>query len=1155
MLEFFKADGRGIVDLVVQFFYDNFYGGVIPIFFIVLFISMIGFFIYFKKMYLVLKSSNGDEINEKYLVKKQVVKSYSLDSIFSLIELYISKVIGCVVSVLKGRFELKIWNEFLTRLFFVSASPLNVESRAKYVVKEFPIEENEFFHHKERAFDMDAQFSAVQQGRMVNGKSVADYMEFYIPIERLKNIFTEALVVAAASFVLLSIIISPANTLGYVAPNIKQDNYYLNAKNEIIENPKISAFGDADVWTKQGEEELNAKVEEYALAMGMIKIDEANGWNYTSWGWIIKDGYAIALCLSLSFFFSYIVYRRVSLVRAYKNPYIDGNIEEFGALKNKFLLNTHKIKLAASNRKAMNFDRNSPLIFIGKTSGHIQEFGVVGALNIASVMYLSCVDIMQNVLIFGGTGGGKTFAIIRPLFQKILKISKMYEDSVEKQELIWDTKYSLLTEQAIKEGYLNEYKAIPWAKLNVGSVLMDIKAQLPVDFNSTIAGFNLKKKPLIIGGKVEDGEYSFDLTFKTPEKFIAFLESINSQLGGEGKGDMWNIQSMKKIKSYMDVAFLFSKTNAGLRFMMDNKFKCWSGKFFYELINIGGNNLLAHCIYHITEELSTTAGQLKIGAYINDTVINSMKELLVSWYELKKDAPETAMGIEVNMDADMSVFNNSAIAAFTSCYSEHSINLNEIAGRHTQFKMDTGNYAQGAKLVLLAGKTIIYENAKTRQSKYSDRTLSMAKYISDNLTGNVPSVIDITYAPVEKLSELGRELQNNFMKSMDDIKKEIGSIYDEEKTSYENLQYFVAEYKRLKDTSAILVTPFDSEVNQLVVNAINLHEAFMNSESFAKQCIVLGKGFDKSVFAVKPNETEEQKRLRESLLLAYYRYEEAKIILDRDMIFFIKDEDQQLITIDKKGVCESDASFLNINRSTRVGFINASQHLSAYQAVVNEKAIVDNYTANHRTTFNMAVDDNDTVTAISKLVSKTDKYENREAGENLMVDGVKTDQVIYAGLNTELEKNWDVPHNPYVFADVFDLENEDVLSNFKDFGKTALWQIVPNKVESLKKHFFKPENILGYENYGRDEKNLKNDSNLRDVVQSVSTQVKQAKDDYSKLKDESIRKDVEVITDALFMQQSNAYCLVKMQRAGRTVVEQFDINTNNHMDAQNELIG
>ncbi len=1153
MLEFLKVENRGIVDLIVSFFYDHFYGGVIPLFCIVVFLSILGYYAYFTKIYSVYKKDekNGNIFKKKYLEERQKAKSYSVDGIFSIIELYISKVIGFVVSRL-DKIEFKAFNEFCVKLFGIK---LDVAKRAEYVVKEFPINDNEFFHHKERAFDIDAQFSAVQQGRFVNGKPVSDYMEFYIPIQKWKNIFTQALIVFLSSFVLFSVVIIPNNTIGYVAPNIKEDNYYLNAKSEIIENPKLSVFGDADVWTKEGEDELNAKVEEYALAMGMIKIDEAKGWNYTSWGWIIKGGYAIALCISLSFFFSYIVYRRVSLVRAYKNPFIADNVEEAGAIKNAGLLRTEKIKIAASNKKAINFDRNAPLLFVGKTSGLAQDFGVVEALNIASVMYLSCFDIMQNVLIFGGTGGGKTFAIIRPLFQKILKISKMYENDVEKQEEIWDTKFSKLTEKAIKEGYLNEYKSIPWALLNVGSVLMDIKAQLPVDFSTTIAAFNLKKKPLIIGGKIENGEYSFDLIFSTPEKFIAFLGSVNSQLGGDGKSDMWTKQSMEKITCYMYVSFLFSKTNAGLRFMMDNKFKCWSPKFLYEITTVGGENLLAHCIYHITEELSTTAGQLKLGKYINDTVINSIKELLEGWYKLKQEAPETAMGIKVNMGADLSIFNNAEIAGFTSCYSEHSINLNEIYGRHTQFKMDTGTYSQGAKLVLLAGKTIIYENAKTRQSKYADRTLSMTKYISDNLSGNVPTVIDITYAPVDKLSDLGRELQNEFMKSMDDLKKEIGSIYDEEKTSYENLEYFVSEYARLKNSNEILKTPFSEDINKLVVRAIGIHDAFMNGESFAKQSIVLSKGFDKSVFTVKPNETAEQKRLRESLLLAYYRYEEARKLLDRDMVFFIKDEDQQLITIDKKGVCESDASFLNINRSTRVGFINASQHLSAYQAVVNEKSIVDNYTANHRTTFNMAVDDKDTVAAISTLVGKSTRYENKEAGNKLNIDGEASDQIIYAGLNKELEENWDVPHNPYIYADVFDLENEDVLGNFKDFGKTALWQIMPAKVQSMKLHYFKPDEILGYENFGRDEKNLKNDSNARDVAQSVDNLIKQAEEKYNTLVRDGTKENIDVVTDALFMKQSNAYCLVKLQRAGRTVVEQFDVNSNAHMNAQEEMIG
>lgn len=1141
-----KIENFSIVDIFIFFKEYIGAGGLVSLVFIAL------TFLYFKGL-----------ANTKTILKEEAEFGFSLEKtkfkistkIFtglnSLLDILIGKWVGMVHSN-TWSFVLNALDRVIPDSLIEKSFGLNrgFKERIEYMNKEFPIKENNFWHHKERAPDL-MDVSPIISGYWFNGEKVEKYLSSIISPRSFYIVIKTGAFVALLTFLVMMIVYRPQSTFGYQPASVERkllDKYELALKKD----PGLIAKYRSDEWNASSAIARKTDIQENSKQYAKEILAGANRYNYHSWGWIFTNGFVTSLFLSLAVGLAFIRKSYFNAFRIAKVPYIRDTHEEYKNEYKRDQIDSYKRNLSSLNIRALGYDRNSPLIKFGRSSGLMEKKGVIGALRKDAEVYQSTLDLSQNTILFGATGTGKSRSTIIPFAQSIFQLKSMNLAMEQAFEDIYNVRTNKLTEQAISEGRNIKYVPLPKNDNVISMAIMDIKSQLWKDLRPYAEKCYLQDTFVIIGAKEQEGQFSIDLlNGVTPQKLVSFIESLQSQMGGKMEKDFWMQSALAWIQAFSQVAYLFSRTVEGEKFMEKRMMKVWSLAFIYELVVLDKEQrLFIEAIQAIHSAVEDTPE--RISDILTTESIEAITRIFQEWSAMPE---ETKGGIKANIDAIMAPYSSSSLYPFLSGLGTNTIEVGELWSKIVAFDMNTDDYGIAGKMLLLFVKTLINEEAVKRQMRFSGRTIELTNYFRRKypellVLENSPERISMEYLSNKDamnssdLSSLA--MQDKFIELANEVQAELGQTWE-----------FGSYLPKFRTVLAIGSNPQEITDYQYTPTTIKMAEdaiaiaerIFRKNPRFAEEVGNISN-LDPSKFNVEDYDDEKTKSEKIDSLAKYYEYEVVKNRIQREHFFFICDEYQELITNDPSGGCYTDGNFPNISRSTNVKLFIATQGKSAIKAKVGAD-VMDNFLAQMRSRIYLTNIDKETVEEMVKMAGEGDVFKNPIQGKKLKINDVEQeDLIIYENFNSFLShKIYDNKQGavsdiyPYTY-DVF-AKAEPIDIDFKNFNFENAFSGIFTKQEdfsvpSLKNHFLAVKNIPKFKQTGSSSAEL--NDNSEQIINAWRDAKKGATDKYNDFLDKGFQPKTNLLTESDIMEMGNLHAFITIQRCGVTIKDHIIIS-------------
>ena len=1012
----------------------------------------------------------------------------------------------------------------------------NIQERVDYMNQEFPVKENNFWHHKERVPDA-MEISPIICGRWFNGKKVENYLHAFISPRSFYIVVKSGLLVAFLTFLVLGVLYHPEKTYGYQPASVEAK---LIEKYEqvVAKDPSLLPQYRTDVWDIREAKQRMADAQQNAQQYAKELFANAQRYNYHSWGWIFKNGNLTALFLAMAVGLAFTRKSYFNSFRLARIPYIKDTHEEFKYEFKKDQIDTYKRNLSSLNLRGTGFDRNSPLIKFGRSSGLMEKKGFIGAYRKDAQVYQSTLDLSQNTILFGATGTGKSRSTIIPFAKSIFQLKSMYLNNEVNFNNVFDVRTNSLTQRAVEEGYLDEYKALPHNPTVISCAIMDIKSQLWKDLWPYAEKCYLQDTFAIIGAFENEGQYSIDLlNGLTPQKLTAFLSSMVSQMGGKDERDFWSESALNWIKAFSYVAHVYSRTPSGEQYMEEKLIKIWSLAFIYELVVLDSNQeLFSKCIadIYMCHELQPE----RVADVLTTEFFEAIQQIATKW---KFMAEETRSGIQANIDRMMANYSNSALKPFLTGLGTNSIEVGELWNKVVAFDLNMDDYGNAGKLVLLFVKTLINEEAVKRQVRFSKRQIQ----ITDHFRKKYPNMLILETSPecvpLEYLSS--GEKRNG--KTLADLQDEFIELAVEVQRDVDG-HWATGEYlTKLKEVAnkGLENDDFLNPHVALAIKAVKVAEEFFAREPRFKSQLHGMASVNPIVFKKKSGATEEENKQREYDLSLYYEYENLKTRISREHFFFICDEYQELITNDPSGGCYTDANFPNISRSTNVKLYIATQTRAAFKAKIGVE-VMENFLSQMRSRIYLTNDDKETIEEMVTLAGEGDVFRNPHQGTFLKKDGAEQkDYVIYDNFNhfisTCIAENKEGKGKTATYPYTYDLfaKAEPVDIDYENFSFDEPFSGVFNtkdnfNVASMKDHFYSTKSIPDYVEKGSSQNEVSD--NLQEILQAVKQAKADSNDKYHSFLEKGYESKVKYLTETDIQNMGNLHAFISVQRCGVT---------------------
>ncbi|HVI39453.1 MAG TPA: hypothetical protein VM577_02240, partial [Anaerovoracaceae bacterium] len=576
--------------------------------------------------------------------------------------------------------------------------------------KEFGVESEKFMYESELARDFK-DYSSIIFNRWFNGKPIKTYIPAFFHRKNFYEIVRRGFTVFALTFALFSVIYMPRAYFGYHANSFKE-NAVVEIAKSVMKTPAIAPELREDQWNVTATQEAQSKdaLEDQAIAFAEAKVASADG--YPGLLVIFKGGYLAAFFLAIATSLAYVRRTSGEVVKKFGIPAIEGMPEEDLHASKATEIDNFKKNLYYSNKRATGYDRASELISIGNSSGSFEKKGLVSAQRKGKEISLSVLDMSQNVAVFGGVGENKTRGVLTPLVRNIFWLYNKYAGSNQSYESYFDMRrikpICLFDEKGKWTGGVNPYKyvAIDKPLMNIAMWLTDIKAELWKTLQPVAIDMKLKDLFLIIGANEKEGEFSVDLLAKmTPEKLVAFLKSLNRQLGSKSDGDFWSDSALMWIRHFADVAYLFSRTKKGEIYTKQNQQKPWSLGFIHKLVVVDSDGfLLTHAVLAILDTINKEPERL--ADIVNEETMDSIKAVVSEWHIKNLGATETKAGVQANINKTLDGMNNDKMKPFLNGIGNNTIDIGEAWGKLVAVNLDTTKYSILGKVVNIFLKSL-----------------------------------------------------------------------------------------------------------------------------------------------------------------------------------------------------------------------------------------------------------------------------------------------------------------------------------------------------------------------------------------------------------------------------------------------------------------
>ena len=1135
-----------------------FYGGLLPI------VAMIFIGFYFKGM-----QTHFKILREKK--KSEFSTEEQKNGVPYFIFVAINKGLDCVMDYPLNFLKKTVWQPFyelfeaivsdkvIAKVFKRLGADVSIKNRIAVAEVEFNRNDNAFWWSRRRgpAFRNE---SPIISGKWFNGKSPDQYLSFLVPEKSIFKCVRVGFIVFIFSFLSLTIINRPQTYLGWLG-NHKAAEIVRNTSTMIANDPGVIPELRKDMWSAEEEKSVKTQAFDASENKALQIVSNAQGYNYYFFGFIFKNGLMTDLLLSMLCGIYCIRRLYNHYFSLLKIPYIKDSHEDFLYEKNKGKIASFKTSIAAANISATGYDKKSAVFKLWVSTGEFMRKGLIGGKRKFARTMMSVMDFSKNLIAFGATGGGKSELVVKPMVMNLAALKNETLKQNKDYEELFDLRINRLTNQAIKVGYLNEYKPLPHNPLSVGLTIMDSKAQLYKDLFSQLQSLYLHEEFIVFGAKEELGQYAIDVLASIgPNKLIDILKSLKTQMGGGSGEGFFEIFPLEIIRRIANVAYVFARTRAGHEYMKKNKMKIWSLSFIFELVAADPKNyLLTQALFSIYEDIQFCPERLS--DVLTPEVVSSINYLLNDWQEM---VPETKTGLQANISMVMSPYNNSALRTFMTGVGANMRSISDIYGSISAFDLSTTEYQIGGKLIQLICKTLIMEEAVGRQVRFNSKILELNHFFTEAYPELTTYDSSIECVPLNwYTSTSAREHLQDFLIKIDEILVALNKHNGEADQVSWSVGSYTTNLKKIVNAFTVepsisdINSPFTAAVLKLANEAIYLSDCVRRLESrIAKEHVGIA-AIDPMIFKANETDSTEVKEKKREHLGLYYEYMDAKERIGREHLYFIADEYQELITLDKDGTCYTDFNFLNVGRSTNTKMFVLTQSPSGLEQRIGKEETI-NFLNQFRNKLLLSTEDDATRETTVKLCGRIDMFDSVEFDSKLK--NSTDDYFIYDNLTayiTDLvEKNKDRQKNghalvkeyPYlsdIFADGEAINLDDDNFKFKNSFSSIYERNFDLTIPSMKKHFKDDSGVHNLEESGSSSDSPKN--NLTGISDSLNSVKKNAADKYDSYLKDGYKKDSELLSDTEFRNQSNAHAVFMYQQSGMSVIDHVILAPENYL--------
>lgn len=330
--------------------------------------------------------------------------------------------------------------------------------------------------------------------------------------------------------------------------------------------------------------------------------------------------------------------------------------------------------------------QGSPLFKIGEGTGTMRLRGDLAAPTKSQTIALDRESLFQHLLVFGGTGDGKTTAVLKPLMRQVL------------------------------------------ARPEFGAYVTDAKGVLWRDAEKIAEAVGRSKDVLRIG--TGTGELGVNITAKlTPNQIAAALRSVLAQMGG-GRGDsFWPDMAANVMRHMLTIGRAYAATPEGQAEAKTlNPYSLW---WAYQAVL--DEKRLAPALDAIGKATASQLSLMEAARMADDRdgfirheerarqlagadVVASHAYLTQAWKEMAKD---TKTGIVANISQLMDGFAGAPILRerFVCGLDTGTASLDApLNGKIALVTLNTMDDGLQARLVAILLKTVLYREARLREA-------------------------------------------------------------------------------------------------------------------------------------------------------------------------------------------------------------------------------------------------------------------------------------------------------------------------------------------------------------------------------------------------------------------------------------------------------
>lgn len=1007
-----------------------------------------------------------------------------------------------------------IIENFLNKIFFNKnkLESSSFKSRVEFAKNEFNEAENNFWWHRQRAPGF-RHISPIICGKWFNGKEVKRYIPMFVEKSDYLEIFKKAISVFIVSLIVSCFVFKATDNLIGFKGNTQQET--LIAKVMQTE----SNFTATDTQDTKFEKS-------YEL------VKNENGYS----GWIasslLLNGYLTPLLAALMIALYFIEKSYYVNLARLNIPYIQNSQEE--ALWNLKDINTQKRIWSSQNLKSIGFDNKSPMVSGFISTGNFEQMNILNTWRKGVKVWQGIFDMAQGVTIFGSNGGGKTLMVLMKLCINLMKLKNVNLSKEIEYAKYFDTRTDTLTDYAVEQGYLDTYKPLPVPPVSISIQIYDIKAQLWKEIMEVAEKMHLQDFFLIIGAR--PGQISVDIMKGlVPEKFKAMLKAVTSQMGAELEEDFWNGSALDYIKRFADVIFLYSRTTHAREYMREHNIKTWSAYFIQEMCVFDPEqDLLMSTIKAIAYDLKHHKERLTDVFTIDK--VRSIKTLMNDWQTMPDDVKGSLKAIITKF---MNGFENPELSSFmTGIPKEGSqtIEVKEMWGQVTAFDLDIGKYLNVGKFVTLFLKTMVFEESINRQMRYSTKIAQTARLFREYYPSQLTVRSAIELIPVMWLGEKTKVTYMEYLKICDELMPK-------------DNEWIPGDYEhQLSKISKEYPGDIGENKGNKARNAIGLARMIADLEPRHAQEYVGMHEFNPEILNKEVGDTEEDTKHKQKFMRMYHEYTDALTRVSRELMIFMGDEYQELITVDKSGGCISDFNLPPICRSARFIYVTATQTVASYVLKVG-KEMTDVFIGQLRNKIILSSEDKATIDLVRELAGKEAVFKNPLNRSFLKVNNIETSHVIYDSFNFKISTlvennktgtaNSGYPYCEDIFLNVEPLKLSKTNLDISNLFSGSFNKYLEFKMPDMKEHFLNLDSLEPFSKSGTTGE--KKQSNANDIKKMWDDAHAKSQESYKAFIKDNLREDAEVMTDNDYTKQGNIHAYINFQIAGATMHDQVII--------------